>query len=479
MSSELTERRRPRRRRRQSSSAYRIIPSSMIIFYAIGVLSILVSSPPYYLLVQDHFVVGVEAWTANSNNQNHDMRFSRRRFSIRSSSSPLLMATMFPSTAEKKKKKKKNIGLFPSSSSSEKKNIHETMPMTKRSDNNKKSPASILFTAIVAATFFACSTTVLPAVATAANDNYNNNNNNNNAFVTTTRSLSSSSASSMTVSSSLESLTTLNSNSYSNTMEQDLVKTLKAPTADQPQIPFPGTTRAREAAATTSTTQSKKKKIAKTASSKNQQFIVPVQLSIEKSSSLPSQQERPYNGADVLVLQVLTDRPPLSDVSSSSALVVSESSSLSTKILGGAQIPIGAIGSNFPVRFSLGPLNSVVGQEDEWKAFSSSKDLWLRASICRDTDNDNPETINTNSAATASSSSSLAPCPISKTPILEGIGFSKWINFSNIQQQQQQQQDGGDSSADSKSGNDKIGIRAPATVILTTTVTATGVSSTK
>ena len=282
----------------------------------------------------------------------------------------------------------------------------------------------------------------------------------------------------MTVS-SLESLT-LTSNA--NTMEQDLIKTLKAPTEDQPQIPFPGTTRAREAGTSTTQKQQSKKKIAKTASSENQQFIVPVQLSIEKSSSVPSQQERPYNGADVLVLQVLTDRPTSSssDVSSSSSPIVSvvESSDTtpsSPKIIGGAQIPIGAIGGNFPVRFSLGPLNSVVGKEDEWKSLASSKDLWLRASICRDTDN--PETINTNSA-TALSSSSLAPCPISKTPILEGIGFSKWINFSNIQQQQQQD-GGGSSSADSKSGNDKIGIRAPATVILTTTATATGVSSTK
>jgi hypothetical protein len=323
------------------------------------------------------------------------------------------------------------------------------------------SPASVLFTAIAAATFFACSATVLPAVA-ATND-YNNDAfcvDSPNPITAITRSVSSSSSSSTTVS-SLESLT-LNSNS--NSMEQDLIKTLKAPTEDQPQIPFPGTTTREAATSTAKSTKQKqpKKKIA--TASENQQFILPAQISIEKSSSSPPSQERPYNGADVLVLQVWTDRP-------SSDLSPSVASDTSPKIIGGAQIPIGAIGGNFPVRFSLGPLNSVVGKEEEWKSLSSSKDLWLRASICRDNDiSDYPETINTNSAA---SSSSLAPCTTSGTPILEGMGFSKWINFNNIQQQQQ---DGG-SNADS-SRNDKIGIRAPATVVLTT-ATATAASPTK
>jgi hypothetical protein len=456
MPSESEQERRPRRRQQQliKSSVYRIIPST-IIFFAVGLLCIIVTPPS--LLVQDvtSFVVVVDAWTANNQNQVRLSRCVSNRssssLSLSPLSSPLLMATMFPSTSEKKKN-------FPSSSS-DKKNIDETMTMR----SNNKSPASVLFTAVVAATFFACSTTVLPAVA-AANDNNNNNNafgiDSPNPITAITRSVSSSSSPSSTTVSSLESL-----NSNSNSMEQDLIKTLKAPTEDQPQIPFPGTTK-REAAtstAATSTTKQKqpKKKIA--TASENQQFILPAQLSIELSSSSPSP-ERPYNGADVLVLQVWTDRPS-SDLSSSVPSVASADAS--PKIIGGAQIPIGAIGGSFPVRFSLGPLNSVVGKEEEWKSLSSSNDLWLRASICRD-NSDNSETINTSAA----SSSSLAPCPTSGTIILEGIGFSKWINFNNIQQQQQ---DGG-SSADS-SGNDKGGIRAPATVVLTTKATATGAAS--
>jgi hypothetical protein len=278
-------------------------------------------------------------------------------------------------------------------------------------------------------------------------------------------------------------------------MEQDLIKTLKAPTEDQPQIPFPGTT----ASTTTTTTtrestsssskqkqQMKKKKTAKTTASENQQFILPAQLSIELLSPSSSQsqsqlqsQQRPYNGADVLVLQVWTDRPSSSsssdlpsDLSSVSSVSLSQQQQQQQpppppppKIIGGAQIPIGAIGGNFPVRFSLGPLNSVVDGEEEWKSLLSSKDLWLRASICHDIDVDND-----NNAASSPSLDIASSCPTSETSILEGIGFSKWINFNNIQQQQQQQQqqDGGGGGS-----SDKGGIRAPATVVLTATTTTT------
>jgi len=283
-------------------------------------------------------------------------------------------------------------------------------------------------------------------------------------------------------------------------MEQDLIKTLKAPTEDQPQIPFPGTT----ASTTTTTTreatsssskqkqQMKKKKTAKTTASENQQFILPAQLSIELLSPSSSQsqsqlqsQQRPYNGADVLVLQVWTDRPSSSSSSSDLPSDLSSVSSVSLsqqqqqqqppppppKIIGGAQIPIGAIGGNFPVRFSLGPLNSVVDGEEEWKSLLSSKDLWLRASICHDIDVDND-----NNAASSPSLDIASSCPTSETSILEGIGFSKWINFNNIQQQQQQQQqqDGGGGGGSS----DKGGIRAPATVVLTATTTTTTTTTT-
>mmetsp|Transcript_22680 Transcript_22680/g.22981 ORF Transcript_22680/g.22981 Transcript_22680/m.22981 type:complete len:158 (-) Transcript_22680:98-571(-) len=147
-------------------------------------------------------------------------------------------------------------------------------------------------------------------------------------------------------------------------------------------------------------------------------------------------------------------------------------------MIGGAKIPIGAVVGGFPVRFSLGPLNSLLnGGEDQWKTYTSSKDLWLRAAICRpseSTSNRDSTTTTTTYAISTPSSSPLLSCPTPEfsnqiAPVLEGIGFSKWITFNT----NNSNDEGGVSSNSGITTKGVGGIRAPATVVLSTTTTTT------
>uniref|UniRef100_A0A7S4AGH6 Uncharacterized protein n=1 Tax=Pseudo-nitzschia australis TaxID=44445 RepID=A0A7S4AGH6_9STRA len=271
----------------------------------------------------------------------------------------------------------------------------------------------------------------------------------------------------------------------------DLKKSLQPATASRPQIPFPSNEAMLEAAEKAAAASSSKPKATTfppspffrkninnnrgngerppSASSDTLQALISL-------DSSPSGASRPYNGADVLVLQVWSDRPPATTTTTSTTSMSTQPS----KLLGGAKIPIGAVVGGFPVRVALGPQNAIGSSADndntEWKAYLSSQSLWLRASVCRGGSND---AVNDNSGS-GSAAPGAAACP-SEYPVqvLEGSGFSKWIDFSSTENSSSSSSaimDGDSKSEISQKGIGGYGnggVRAPASVLLTKTATTT------
>ena len=259
----------------------------------------------------------------------------------------------------------------------------------------------------------------------------------------------------------------------------DLKKSLQPATTSRPQIPFPSNEAMLEAAEKAAASSKPKATTAVTAAaatfppspffrnnnrgngerSMSASFdTMQALISLDSSSSGAS---RPYNGADVLILQVWSDRPPTTSATTQPS-----------KLLGGAKIPIGAVVGGFPVRVMLGPQNAIGSgadnSENEWKTYLSSQSLWLRASVCRGGDNDND---------TVSAAPGTAACP-SKYPVqvLEGNGFSKWIDFASTESSSSSSEAMDDRSKSEISqkgvgGFGNRGVRAPASVLLTKTTT--------
>jgi hypothetical protein len=265
----------------------------------------------------------------------------------------------------------------------------------------------------------------------------------------------------------------------------DLMKSLKPATGNRPQIPFPtneALQRAAEAAAAASTSSSSSSSSSSSQTetkgattnpfSRKQQYPVPQEnllrentyslpalISLESASSPKTRgspaTDRPYNGADVLVLQVWTGRPPAKAQGSSE---VAANTPAPSKPIGGAKIPISAIVGGFPVRVSLGPQNALAtATTDEgvrdWNDYLSSQSLWVRAAVCKGGGD------NTGSETVYASPQQVSSCPSDyPTPVLEGIGFSKWIDLSSVVSSS--------ASAASNAGSDAGGIRAPVSLVL-------------
>ena len=253
----------------------------------------------------------------------------------------------------------------------------------------------------------------------------------------------------------------------------NLIKSLQPATANRPQIPFPTQEALQRAAAEAASSGQSERSIQNPL--KQPQYPIPQENLLKENSfslpalvsmeSYPRGAPRPYNGADILVLQVWTDKPD-SDTSIA---------------LGGAKIPISAVVGGFPVRVSLGPQNALVKTttirestattttaaavtSDEaaikqWKDYLSSQSLWVRAAICRGSENNS-------SSGNPSQQYSPPICPpdYHPKPVMEGIGFSKFIDLSSVmtnaasesrvQLQPQQGANGG--------------LRAPVSLVLTT-----------
>lgn len=168
---------------------------------------------------------------------------------------------------------------------------------------------------------------------------------------------------------------------------------------------------------------------------------------------------RPY-GTDILVIQVLSTDPTITTTSSSK----------SPLMLGGAKLPVAAIGNGFPFRISLGPQNAQ--NIERWKEYTttSPQDVWLQATICRpppsSSDDNGENTSEKLVAAITTPKATTFVCPSDNTyqPVLQAAGVAKWIVLP---------------SATSSSSSDintvvpstsidaaAAGIRAPATLVL-------------
>jgi tRNA pseudouridine38-40 synthase len=144
---------------------------------------------------------------------------------------------------------------------------------------------------------------------------------------------------------------------------------------------------------------------------------------------------RPY-GTDLLVIQVWSDDPAPRKAANNAVL------------LGGAKLPIAAIGNGFPFRISLGPQNALEAAGWKQRTASSPQDLWLQATVCRPVDND--EDYGEDGKFTPSTSPQTVACPpIKYRPVLQAIGIAKWIVLPS-----------------SSDVTGTVGIRAPATLVL-------------
>ena len=150
---------------------------------------------------------------------------------------------------------------------------------------------------------------------------------------------------------------------------------------------------------------------------------------------------RPYNGADALVLKVWANQPGMADASSNQQ----------QPPLGGAKIPIAAVVGGFPVRVSLGPTNASASAgldgTTEWKRSLSSQSLWVTGAVCKEGSSNNNESKN-------------PMCTTDyPTAVLEGVGFSKWIDLSPMMQNE-----GGRTTTTNDDG--PSGVRAPVSLVL-------------
>jgi hypothetical protein len=281
----------------------------------------------------------------------------------------------------------------------------------------------------------------------------------------------------------------------------DLVRSLRPATADRPQIPFPTNEvlqRAAEEAASSSASSSP----SASASRKQQQqypvpqenllrenqYSLPALISLEsaatrsRGSSLTNPNplsDRPYNGADVLVLRVWNERPSGGD---SLDETDAEATTAEATTIGGAKIPISAVVGGFPVRVSLGPQNAKMASDtaprastisaasqdaraiNEWKEYLSSKSLWVSAAVCRE--RAQGDTV---ASPTTPPPSSSRSCPSDyPTPVLEGLGFSKWIDLSGMVKAASPERTTDGTTSNSNNSNEKPGggLRAPVSLVL-------------
>jgi hypothetical protein len=261
-------------------------------------------------------------------------------------------------------------------------------------------------------------------------------------------------------------------------MERQLMQSLKAPTADRPQIPLPSV----PILSTTTESNSNRKSNSSTDKTPkdNDREIIQALVSIDYSGG---QQRRPL-GNDLLVVKVWTG-VPLS-ISSSST---NDNSPL--LLLGGAKIPMAKVGS-LPIRIMLGTQNAVPSSSTStqqrielWKTHTTGEDLWLQAGICRSTSsNDNDDENDANFLGNMNgkgakqskqssfwSSSSSDFCPEDDYELsFEGTSVSKWITlpaleemntpFTNVDARQT------GAAMRSHSAAPSAGIRAPAAIVL-------------
>eukprot|EP00536_Pseudo-nitzschia_multiseries_P013650 jgi/Psemu1/35880/gm1.35880_g len=222
---------------------------------------------------------------------------------------------------------------------------------------------------------------------------------------------------------------------------------LRPATASQPQIPFPtrGNTSTSTSGGSSETTRGRSAPDADAT-------VLRALISVEAPSvSSP----RPYNGADVLVLQVWSDLPDPKASATTTTATTQTPAAVPPHLLGGAKIPVGAIVGGFPVSVSLGPQNANANAADggtgpdTWESTLSSRSVWLRASVCR-----------AGPGGSGAVSPSMTPCPPDvPTPVLEGTGYSKWIELSTPVS----------TSTSASASPRRDGIRAPTSVRLAVT----------
>ena len=218
--------------------------------------------------------------------------------------------------------------------------------------------------------------------------------------------------------------------------EEDLLlKSLKQPTDDQPQIPLP---------TVESIQQQQQSRTTKNSKSMPSNSMVDIFL------TLTTNKKRPY-GTDLLVLKVYRDQ-----------------SQKESELIGGAKFPVAVLPSSFPVRVTLGPQNSILGQQQEWiQSTSSSLDLWIDGTICRPTSKyDDDDTVPSTSQTSTSTTS--VPCPSNYQPLLQAKGISKYIMLPSSSSASGSNTNdvstGTATTTTTTAGSGGGGIRAPATL---------------
>ena len=290
----------------------------------------------------------------------------------------------------------------------------------------------------------------------------------------------------------------VNNNNNNNNMDvsssSDLVKSLRPATERRPQIPFPTQQALQEAAldaaTNTKTNTNTKNPFQRDDNNNNNPLLRENSYSLQALISLESR-SRPYNGADVLVLTVSTTP------SATATATESSRSNDGGSVIGGAKIPIAAVVGGFPVKVSLGPQNAmessnsnsnngktagIAAAEERWKGYLSSESLWLRGAVCRA--NGDGTTAMAVLPTPTRTTTTVCP-PAYPLPILEGAGFSKFIDLSSITTPTTPsagtalsstssttatappQQSDNESQSQTRSSNGVVGLRAPVSLVLT------------
>ncbi|KAG7362861.1 hypothetical protein IV203_026221 [Nitzschia inconspicua] len=219
-----------------------------------------------------------------------------------------------------------------------------------------------------------------------------------------------------------------NSNSDPDQQLETLKSSLQPATTERPQIPLPSM-------------ESKSTGKGGILSNYNPQILnALLQLSTPRDT-------RPF-GTDVLIIQVWSEDPSMAASTSTSSSPLANSI-----LLGGAKLPLAAIGNGFPFRITLGPQNAI--QESQWKQYTavSAQDLWLRATICRPLDMETEDGVATPSSTQKVTTATTESCPTNGyKPILQATDVAKWIVLP--------------SSLSPDVSNNVAGIRAPSTLVL-------------
>lgn len=192
---------------------------------------------------------------------------------------------------------------------------------------------------------------------------------------------------------------------------ESILTRLQPATLDRPQIPLP--IMSSESLRNKSPSPSRSKYYISMESSIANPQILQALIQLASPSTIRS------FGTDLLVIKVWKG-PPSTSTSASSSF-----GPTSSTLLGGAKLPLAAVGGGgFPLRISLGPENAIDKEKWELYTLSEPQDLWLQAAICR------PILDATEVGATGGATSNMeSNCPSNYRPVVEAMTVSKWITL--------------------------------------------------